>query len=241
MQIGTMLSEIPFGNMPVLLKSAGLDFFIIDTEHGGFDYSGVSCMIMTARLSKIPVLLRLSGNERKDITKFMDMGADGVLLPMTNTKEEIEQVVSFAKYAPIGKRGISTTRAHTLYSPGDLTEYMKTANERTLIFAQIETKKGIDNIEEILSVPGVNGVFIGPNDLSCDFDCVRDAEETILGAIDLISDAAIKHRKNCGIITSNKTYIKKGKEKNIDYFCCGSELSMIKEACISMRKQIKGE
>ena len=76
---------------------------------------------------------------------------------MTNTADDIKKVVEYAKYAPVGKRGISTMRAHTLYAPPSLCEYMPLANERIKVYAQIETVSGVVNIEEILSVNGVDG------------------------------------------------------------------------------------
>ena len=112
-----MISEIAFSNMPVLLKNAGIEFCILDCEHGGFDYAEVSRLIMTARLCGLELIVRLANNERKDVVKYLDMGADGLLLPMTNTAEDIRKVADYAKYPPLGHRGISTMRAHTLYAP----------------------------------------------------------------------------------------------------------------------------
>lgn len=138
-EAGIMLSEVPFSNLPVILKKGGMDFFILDSEHGGFDYSDISKIIMTSRLAGLKCIVRLADSTRKDIIKFMDMGADGLLLPMTNTAADIEKVVEYAKYAPLGRRGLSTMRAHTLYDPPKLLDYMKAANEATEIYAQIET------------------------------------------------------------------------------------------------------
>ena len=102
---GCMLNEIPFPNMPVLFKNNGLDFFIIDTEHGAFDSSALSGLIMTARLCHLPVIVRLPDNTRRDVTRLVDMGVDGLLLPMTHNRQDIEPVIRFAKYAPVGQRG----------------------------------------------------------------------------------------------------------------------------------------
>lgn len=77
-EAGIMLSEVPFSNLPVILKKGGMDFFILDSEHGGFDYSDISKIIMTSRLAGLKCIVRLADNTRKDITKFMDMGADGL-------------------------------------------------------------------------------------------------------------------------------------------------------------------
>ena len=171
---GIMVSEISFSSLPLILKNAILDFFIIDYEHGPFDYTDMSKLIMNARLAGIKCIVRLPNNERKDIIKLLDMGADGLLLPMTSFAKDIEKVVNYAKYPPLGKRGISTMRAHTLYNPPETTKYIKQANEDTMIFAQIETIDGVNNIDEILGVNGVTGVFVGPNDLSADYGCLGD-------------------------------------------------------------------
>ena len=141
-KVGIMLSELSSGSLPVLFRAAGLDFFILDCEHGGFDYGAVSRIVLSARLCGITCIVRLADNGRKDIQKFMDMGADGLLLPMTNDASEIMQVVKYAKYRPVGERGISTMRAHTLYAPPPIAEYVREANAHTRVYAQIEPRAG---------------------------------------------------------------------------------------------------
>ena len=230
---GMMLSEIPFSNMPVILKKSGFDFFILDNEHGGFDYSDISKIIMTAKLCNIEVIIRLADNSRRDIIKFMDMGADGLMLQMTNTPDDIKKVVEYAKYAPIGKRGISTMRAHTLYDPPALLDYMKQANQATKVLAQIETIQGVKNAREIMQAEGVDGFIMGPNDLSCEMDCVNnDNAQEVLEAIENVTKIAHDLDKVSGIITSNQNYLKKSKEVDMKMFCVGSELSMLKKAGI---------
>lgn len=239
-KIGLMLSEIPFSNMPVLLKNAGLDYFILDYEHGGFDYADMSKIIVNARLCGLTVIVRLPNNQRKDIIKLMDMGANGLLLPMTNTAADIACVVDYAKYRPIGKRGLSTMRAHTFYAPPPIVDYMREANAQTKVFAQIETAMGVDNIDEILSVEGVDGIFVGPNDLSDDYGCI--AEKTapqILQAIARVGEATEKAGKTAGIITGNAAYIEKSRESGFLYYCKGSELNAIAEYCKKIVAELK--
>lgn len=160
--IGMMLSEIAFTNMPLLLKNNRFDFMIVDNEHGSFDYTDLTKIFTVSRLSGFTTIVRLPDNGRAWITKCMDAGADGFLLPMTNCAADIDAVVDYAKYAPVGKRGISTMRAHTLYDPPALARYMPDANERIKVYAQIETKAGVENIAEILAVAGVDGVLSAP-------------------------------------------------------------------------------
>ena len=225
-----MISEIAFSNMPVLLKNAGIEFCILDCEHGGFDYAEVSRLIMTARLCGLELIVRLANNERKDVVKYLDMGADGLLLPMTNTSEDIRKVADYAKYPPLGHRGISTMRAHTLYAPPPVLEYMPAGNARTKIFAQAETRAGVENIDRILAVPGVSGCFIGPNDLSADYECLGDPNAPpILKAIERVGEAAAAAGKISGMITANKNYLSKAKSCRFTAFCVGSELNAIAE------------
>lgn len=236
---GVMISEVPFINLPVLLKQCGLDYLLIDAEHGGFDYNILSGMIMNARLSGIQAIVRIPDNQRRDINRLMDMGVDGLLLPMTNSAYDIEQVVRYAKYTPIGQRGISTTRAHTYYNPPALETYMEEANRRTKVFAQIETKAGMEHIEEILAVKGVYGVMIGPNDLSCDLNCIGD-EAPILDAIRKVGSMVQKSGKEGGIITSVMSYLKCAAQYGLNWYCVGSELNMLKNGAKNVLEKING-
>lgn len=229
-EAGIMVSEIVFSNFPLLFRAAGLSFFILDCEHGGFDYKDAAAMLTVAKLCGVRSIVRLPGNQRKDIVKLMDMGADGLLLPMTNTAEDIGLVVRYAKYRPLGERGISTMRAHTMYAPPPIREYTAQANAHTRIYAQIETRAGVQNAEAILSVPGVAGCFIGPNDLSDDFGCLGQKNAVpVLGAIARVCSAVEKCGKECGIITADAGYLSAAKGQGCTLFCCGSELNAVKE------------
>lgn len=237
-KVGLMISEIPYHSLPLILKQSGLDFSILDYEHGGFDYESMARIILTSRLCNFNTIVRLPNNERKDIIKCLDMGANGLLLPMTNNADDIRKVVNYGKYPDLGKRGISTMRAHTLYNPGSINEYIKAANDMVKIYAQIETVNGVNNIEEILNVPGVNGVMVGPNDLSLDYGCIGDKNAPlILEAIVKVGKACLKANKECGIITSNKNYLECAKANGFSIFCVGSELNAI----ASYAKQIKND
>ncbi len=239
-KIGMMISEIGFGNLPVLLKSAGLDFMILDCEHGAFDYSDVLTMLTTARLCGLESIVRLPDNTRRDIIRFLDMGAEGLLLPMTNNAEEIGQVVKYAKYPPEGKRGISTMRGHTMYNSLKLGEYMPEANARTKVFAQIETKSGIENMAKIINAEGVSGIFVGPNDLSADYGCAGEENaQCVTEGIEKVGKAIAGTEKTAGIITGNRVYTETAKNAGFTYYCRGSELHAIAEYCRKSTESFK--
>ncbi len=230
LKIGTMLSEIAFTNFPIFIKNSGLDFFILDNEHGAFDYSDIASLSTKSHLVDSKMIVRLSDNTRMNITKFCDMGVTGFLLPMTNTADDIKKVVEYAMYSPTGKRGISLTRAHTLYNPPKLAEYMCSANMNMSIYAQIETMAGVNNVDDILDVEGVSGIIIGPNDLSCDMDCIG-RKEPVKECIRRLAEACKSKNKSCGIITTDKELIKFAIEAGVTMISYGSELNMIADSC----------
>lgn len=237
MKIGTMLSEVAFSNFPVILKNCGFDFVLVDTEHGAFDYSTLLDIAMKSKLAGLDCIVRLPDNSRRDITKMMDGGMTGLLLPMTNTPEDIKQVVKYAKYAPVGERGISTTRIHTLYNPPKLELYMKQANEYTKIYAQIETVKGVENCYDIMSVEGVEGAFMGPNDLSCDLGILGGDQKPLYDAIVKMGEAAKKAGKPWGIITTKQELIDFAKENGATLLSYGSELNMMIDSAKKIVKE----
>ena len=115
--IGTMLSEVFFPNISVILKNCGYDFVIIDCEHGPYDCSQVSLVVAMARANGISAVVRIPEIRREPIIKYLDMGADGLLVPMVRNAADAARVVDYVKYPPDGNRGISISRAHSGYAP----------------------------------------------------------------------------------------------------------------------------
>lgn len=230
--LGTMLSEFGCPNLVRIMKTGGFAFVIIDCEHGPFDFSQLSAMIAVGNSIGMPVLVRIPGIERGYITKILDMGADGFLIPMVNTAEEARKIVEFSKYAPVGKRGISTTRAHTGYHPPKLDNYMKSANGRTILLVQIETAEAVEHAEEIAAVPGIDALIVGPSDLSSDLGVAGKLDSGILlENAKKVAQAAKKQGKVSGTVATNTKYLHACREMGMTVFNMGSELGMLlKEA-----------
>ena len=226
--LGTMISEITTPNIARMLAAGGFSFIIVDCEHGYFDYSQTAAIIGIANGIHLPVIIRIPEIRRELITKYMDMGADGLLVPMTGTRKAIEQDVRYAKYQPLGERGVSTQRAHTEYNPPALSEYFVQANSRTMIFAQIETREGVRNIEEILGTEGVDAALIGPNDMACDCGTPGDFHtEEMQSNISRVIAAGQKLGKPTGIISGNIPFLKECQKAGMTVFSCNSEVGMI--------------
>lgn len=237
---GMFLSEIPAPNLLRLMQAAGVDYVIVDCEHGYFDDSQVAAIAAVGNGIGFPVIVRIPEISRVCIQKYLDAGVDGILVPMLETPEQARELVALGKYAPDGKRGISTMRPHSNYNPGSLTEYMQKANQRTMLFAQIETEKGVEHVAEISKIPGIDGIFIGPNDLSSDLGhpgsfADTEMEEMIIGVIASAKEANVP----VGIISSNTDYLNHWKEKGMTMFSCDSELGLLKKGIQAMLKKLQ--
>jgi 4-hydroxy-2-oxoheptanedioate aldolase len=144
----------------------GFDFALIDAEHGPMGLESCEEMIRAADAANTTPLVRIAMNIQQNILRFLDMGALGVQLPMLNNKADVENVVRSVKYRPEGGRGLAGVRANNWGLAGPLGEYVQEANRETLVIVQIETLDAVENLKEILTVPNIDVVFIGPTDLS---------------------------------------------------------------------------
>jgi 2-dehydro-3-deoxyglucarate aldolase len=147
-----------------ILASAGYEWVVVETEHTAIDVSEVLRLLVAIEHAGAVPLVRLAWNDPIQCKAVLDSGAAGVLVPMVNTKADAELAVKSAKYPPLGARGVGLARAQGYGQRFD--EYVARANDDTLLIVQIEHEEAVRNIESILSVPGIDGTFIGPYDLS---------------------------------------------------------------------------
>jgi 2-keto-3-deoxy-L-rhamnonate aldolase RhmA len=146
-----------------IMARAGLDFLMIDCEHGCMDVETAGRMVSLIRPTQTAPLIRVEWNHISTVKRGLDTGAYGIMIPFVNTKEEAEQAVSYCKYPVRGLRGNGLSRATTF---GVDMEYMSVADREVLVILQIEHYKAVENIDEILSVPDIDIAFIGPADMS---------------------------------------------------------------------------
>lgn len=147
-----------------ILAKAGYEWVVVETEHTAIDNSEVLRLLMAIDGAGAVPLVRLAWNDPIQCKAVLDSGAAGVIVPMVNTREDAELAVKSAKYPPLGFRGVGLARAQGYGER--FAEYVASANEDTLLIVQIEHKDAVANIEAILDVPGIDGTFIGPYDLS---------------------------------------------------------------------------
>lgn len=197
--LGTMVTTFTSPDIAKILQNCGFDFFIIDCEHGAFTTREVANIIAVARGVGIPAMVRIPEMRREHALKFIEMGANGLLLPNTETAEQARMLVDCTKYAPLGHRGVSLSRPHTDFKKVSGSEYMPRANDETILMCQIESRKGVENVEQIIAVEGIDVAFIGPNDMSQDYGVLGQFEHPeIVAAFEKIIAAAQSNGKWAG-------------------------------------------
>lgn len=148
-----------------MMGHVGFDWILVDTEHGETDIGALAGMLQAISATPTNPLVRLTANEPWFFKKALDLGAYGVVVPMVNSVEDAKAAVQACRYPPLGGRGWGPTRG-VMYGGSD---YFEKANDELLLIVQTESRTAVEQIHEILSLPGIDGCFIGPNDLSVSY------------------------------------------------------------------------
>jgi 2-dehydro-3-deoxyglucarate aldolase len=193
-------SWIMIGNLAVaeILAGVGFDWIAVDMEHTVIDYRVLQELLCGIERCGAVGFVRLEENNPVAVKRVLDCGARGIIVPQVNSGPEAEKAVAAAKYPPAGIRGVALGRASEYGASFE--QYFESFNDQVVVMAQIEHVRAVDNIEAIVSVDGLDGVFLGPYDLSCsmgipaEFDHPRMAD-----AREAVKKAAAKHGKVLGI------------------------------------------
>ncbi|MFO1320095.1 MAG: aldolase/citrate lyase family protein [Burkholderiales bacterium] len=180
------------------MAQCGWDSLVVDLQHGHIDFQVAVGMLQAISTTATTPLARVPWCEPGIIMKLLDAGAYGIICPMINTRADCEAFVGACRYAPKGYRSFGPVRA-TWYGGAD---YFKHANDTIVTMAMIETKQAMDNLDDILSVPGLDGLYIGPNDLAITLGCAPSGTPTdpiVLDAIRTILAGAKKHGIRAGL------------------------------------------
>ena len=189
---------IPNSFAAEVMAHQGWDTLTIDLQHGVIDYAQMVTMLQAISTTPTVPIVRVPWLEPGIVMKALDAGAYGVIAPMINTREDAQKLVAYTHYAPRGTRSFGPVRA-MLYGGAD---YATQANDTIVAFAMIETAQALDNLDAILSVEGLDAIYIGPSDLSLALGCkpvFDDVEPKVAQAIDHIVDRARAHGVYAGI------------------------------------------
>ncbi|MFT3956686.1 MAG: aldolase/citrate lyase family protein [Piscinibacter sp.] len=204
----------------------GWDTLTIDLQHGVVDYQAMVGMLQAISTTATVPIVRVPWLEPGIIMKTLDAGAYGVICPMVNTREEAQRFVAYTSYAPKGTRSFGPVRA-LLYGGAD---YPAKANETIVRFAMIETAQALDNLDAILSVEGLDAIYIGPSDLSLALGCkptFDDVDPPVAQAIDHIVERAKAHGVKAGIHNGRSDVAKARIAKGFRFVTVSSDARLI--------------
>jgi len=184
-----------------LAKNAGLDFLPYDCEHSHYNFETLHDIFVTGNAMGFDSFVRVAQLSKDWISRILDSGATGIMVPMTETGEQAKEIVNWAKFAPIGDRGYGSGLAHSNYaSGGKHVDVMAAQNNRVVVIAQIETELGVNNADAIAATEGIDVLLIGPNDLSISLGIPGDLlNQKELDAIAKVAAACKKHGKSFGL------------------------------------------
>ena len=225
---GAMIFEFFSPGIPVILKNAGCQFIIFDMEHGGLSLEQFKLLAAISRANGISPLIRIPEVNYNYIARALDIGAVGIMAPMVNTSEDAIKIVQSSKYPPSGIRGAGFGFAHDNYQNKNPLSYIEEANEKLVNIIQIETKIGLENVEKIASIDGVDCLWVGHFDLTNFLGIPGDFKsELYLNAINRIVMAAKSHNKSLGIMVNNKEELNMYKRLGFNMIAVGTEMSIL--------------
>lgn len=186
-----------------LAGCVGFETVWIEMEHGPASFETVETLCLAAEVGGAAPAVRVSDSQRCHVLRALEVGGRIIVVPMVHTAEEARRVVEYGKFPPLGKRGYNTRSRGARFSLNGPRAAFADANEQTHLFVQIETRQAVENLDEILAVEGLSGIFIGPGDLSASLGCTGDLNCPEI--IDIVTDCirrARKAGKHAGILVA---------------------------------------
>lgn len=234
LKIGHFIVEFATPGIGQILKGAGCDYALFDTEHSGFSFETVKSVLRYMQAADLPTIVRVPSTEYNHIARAADMGAEGVMVPMISNADQAHAVVNSLKYHPEGERGVAIGIAHDRYVPGPPIDKMAAANKRTTFFAQIETAEGVANADEIAAVKGVDCLWIGHFDLSASLGIPGEFEHRLFkDAVKAVIKACETNKKALGrLVPTIEEGIKLNRAGH-DFICYSGDVWALQQAVAS--------
>lgn len=220
--------RLPSPDLAEIFGEAGFDFIIIDQEHGPLTPETTSNLVRACDLVGMATIVRIPDNQPWYFQHALDVGALGVQIPQIRTLTDAERAVRFSKFSPLGLRGVCRNVRAARYSARDRFDYLEGSNRDTLVVIQIESKEGIENITEILGVPGIDVVFIGPYDLSQSLGFVGQVNHPLVrSAMEQVVTACQRAGVASGVYADSAEAVSHWVGMGVQYIAIGVDTAMI--------------
>jgi 2-keto-3-deoxy-L-rhamnonate aldolase RhmA len=232
LKLGHFVVEFATPGIGHILKGAGCDFVLLDMEHSGFAFETVKSVVRYCEAAQLPAIVRIPSKAYDHLARAADVGAEAIMVPMVDTDAEARELVSYLKYTPAGRRGVALGIAHENYrNSGPVHDRLGGANERTCLFAQIETVSGVEHAEAIAAVDGIDCLWIGHFDLSASLGIPGQfTHPDFTKAVDRVVAACRKHGKALGRLVPDAASGIDHAERGFDFVCWSGDVWALQEA-----------
>jgi len=240
LQIGCGFNQIRSLEVPRILAAAGFHWTFLDGEHGGFDVETLQDLCHECAAFGISPIVRVADMQYSLVARALDCGAQGVIFPRVESPELLERAVSWTKFPPVGVRGFGLAATHVDYERATIPQILEHMNANVMVVLQIETKLAVDHRDELLSVPGIDAVLIGPVDLSISLGVPGDFQHpSMIEAMEKIRDSCLKHGVAPGTQARTVPLAKFWKERGMIFLGSGSETGFLFEKASEVAAALK--
>jgi 2-dehydro-3-deoxyglucarate aldolase/4-hydroxy-2-oxoheptanedioate aldolase len=240
LQLGTGFWQLRSPEVARILAAAGFNWAFVDTEHGGFDLESVQDICRVSNLAGLCPIVRVGDLQYTLVARALDCGAQGVIFPRVESVELLEKAISWTKFPPVGIRGYGLTIQQVNYENVTMPQIMEHVNENTLVVMQIETKRALDMREELLAVPGIDVVMIGPADLSISLGVPGDfLHPVMVEAMEAIRDTCLRRGIAPGTQTRSLPQAKFWRERGMTFLGCSNETGMLLDRATELVSNLK--
>lgn len=228
---GAFVFEFFTPGIAAVMANAGCRFVIFDMEHAGLGYETLKWLVASCRGLPITPMARVPHGDYTYLARALDMGVRGVMIPMVDSAEQARDIVQSCRYPPAGRRGAAFGFAHDDYTGGDVVAKETRANQRTLIMAQIETERGLDQVEAIAAVEGIDVLFMGHLDLSNFLGIPGQFDDPRFdAALRRVAQAARAHGKAAGFMASDPAWMARLRAMGYSMIALGTDQGLLGSA-----------
>ena len=238
--LGAMIFEFFSPGIPQLLCNAGCEYVLYDMEHTGIGLETMKEQVAYCRGLPITPMVRVPRGEYHFLARALDIGMQGVMIPMVESAEEAARIADATRYPPVGRRGAAFGFAHDDYSGGDPKDKMARANAEVTVIAQIETERGLANVDEIAAVEGIDILWVGHFDLANFLGIPADFQNPIfLDAVSKVVAAARRAGKGLGFMPADAAWAREYKGYGFNMLAVGTDQGLLAQGVRSVLQSVE--
>lgn len=238
--LGTFAFEFKTAGLGRIAAAAGAEFIIYDMEHTGWTMETIGTLIASCGGADLTPIVRVPTTQYHFLARALDMGAKGVMVPMVESTQQVQVILDSIRYPPAGRRGAAFNIAHDDYQGGDVREKIRTANKEVLLVVQIETAAGLEHVEEIAAMDGVDMLWVGQTDMTCSLGIPAEFNHPkYLDALDRVAAAARASGKTAAFMALSETEARMLLEKGFRCLAYSGDVWIYQQALRSSLKSVR--